>query len=317
MTGHLLENAKQYAQHSSQRCQSGWRCGNTPGGNLCKLELVDSGQPVEHGADADTRRSTGKTPTIPSAKDGEDILRRLSSHENVNVSQKDMNNRDAQSWACVSGSCSVVERVVTKMQGIGEWRTRCSAALPHVLTSEAPDALLNALHRHEDDGRRAEMLKAAESKADGNAGHYGRSRSPRRLAMRFTYAVQQIQGERDGEDDTVSLAHPRNGISKRRHTRGRCENDQRTNHYRRSRVPSLSACGVRAISRLLTLRLVKMGIDFGSSHLVTRLSGFSVTGRCESLAEGEEVKLRSQTPSASCSNSSQATMLDLEIMHYE
>ncbi|KAH0600072.1 hypothetical protein MHUMG1_01068 [Metarhizium humberi] len=171
----------------------GWQCGNTPGGNLCKLELVDSGQPVEHGADADTRRSTGKTPTIPSAKDGEDILRRLSSHENVNVSQKDMNNRDAQSWACVSGSWSVVKRVVTKMQGIGEWRTRCSAALPHVLTSEAPDALLNALHRHEDDGRRAEMLKAARSKADGNAGHYGRSRSPRRLAMRFTYAIQQIQ----------------------------------------------------------------------------------------------------------------------------
>ncbi|KAK8929282.1 hypothetical protein VCV18_001944 [Metarhizium anisopliae] len=79
------------------------------------------------------------------------------------------------------------------MQGIGEWRTRCSAALPHVLTSEAPDALLNALHRHEDDGRRAEMLKAAGSKADGNAGHYGRSRSPGRLAMRFTYAIQQIQ----------------------------------------------------------------------------------------------------------------------------
>lgn len=157
VTGHLLENAKQYAQHSYQPCQSGWRCGNTPGGNPCKLELVDTGQPVEHGADADTRRSTGKTPTIPSAKDGEDILRRLSSHENVNVSQKDMNNRDAQSWACVSGSWSVVKRVVTKMQGIGEWRTRCSAALPHVLTSEAPDALLNALHRHEDDGRRAEM----------------------------------------------------------------------------------------------------------------------------------------------------------------
>lgn len=317
MTGHLLENAKQYAQHSSQRYQSGWQCGNTPGGNLCKLELVDSGQPVEHRADADTRHSTGKTPTIPGAKDGEDILRRPSSHENVNVSQKDMNNRDAQSWACVSGSCSVVKRVVTKMQGIGEWRTRCSAALPHVLTSEAPDALLNALHRHEDDGRRAEMLKAAGSKADGNAGHYGRSRSPGRLAMRFTYAIQQIQGERDGEDDTVSLAHPRDGISKRRHTRGRCENDQRTNHYRRSRAPPLSACGVGVISRLLTLRLVNIGIDFGSSHLVTRLSGFSVTGRCGSVAEGEEVKLRSQTPSASCSNSSQATMLNLEIVHYE
>ncbi|KID84222.1 hypothetical protein MGU_08525 [Metarhizium guizhouense ARSEF 977] len=148
----------------------GWRCGNPSGGNLCKLELVDTGQPVKHGADADTRHLTGKTPTIPSAKDGEDILRRLSSHENVNVSQKDMNNRDAQSWACVSGSCSVVKRVVTKMQGIGEWRTRCSAALPHVLTSEAPDALLNALHRHEDDEGRAEMLKAAGSKADGNAG---------------------------------------------------------------------------------------------------------------------------------------------------
>lgn len=58
-----------------------------------------------------------------------------------------------------------------------------------------------------------------------------------------------------------------------------------------------------------------MGVDFGSSHVDTGLSGFSFTGRCESLAEREEVKLRSQTPSASCSNSSQATMLDLEIMH--
>ncbi|KAK0625339.1 ankyrin repeat-containing domain protein [Bombardia bombarda] len=155
---YLLRNAKEYGIDIDERNNAG-ECAIHIAARQDTPDMM--ARLLEHGANPNTPNSAGRTTSMLSAKQGNSDMLGLLLDKGADVFQKDMHNRDTLDWACVSGSMDVLSRVVAKVKGMGEWKTRFSAVLHRVLTTEEPTNLLEVLFEGCDGNEREEIVSQA------------------------------------------------------------------------------------------------------------------------------------------------------------